>query len=138
MSNTIKISSPLQTAHKIKQNLEDQIRCITNQPGIFSQSPTDFSRNRKLSFETTVKIILSFGEQSLASELLSHFDFSLQTPTTFAFIQARSKIKLKAFEQLFDQTIPLGSKNKHYKDQVLVHDDSDINIPYNKSDSDTH
>ncbi|OTN89054.1 hypothetical protein A5819_001546 [Enterococcus sp. 7E2_DIV0204] len=139
MSNTIKISSPLPTAHKIKQNLEDQIRCITNQPEIFAQSPTDFSRSRKLSFETTLKIILSFGGQSLASELLSHFDFSLQTPTTSAFIQARSKIKLKAFEQLFNQTNPLGSKNKHYKGyQVLVHDGSDINIPYNKSDSDTH
>ncbi|MGH2131972.1 IS4 family transposase, partial [Enterococcus faecalis] len=56
MSNTIKIPSTLQAAHKIKQNLEDQIRCITNQPEIFAQSPTDFSRNRKLSFETTLKI----------------------------------------------------------------------------------
>lgn len=42
MSNTIKISSTLQAAHKIKQNLEDQIRCITNQPEIFAQFPTDF------------------------------------------------------------------------------------------------
>lgn len=67
MSNTIKISSTLQAAHKIKQNLEYQIRCITNQPGIFAQSPTDFSRNRQLSFETTLKIILSFGGQSLSS-----------------------------------------------------------------------
>ncbi|TKN07296.1 IS4 family transposase, partial [Enterococcus faecalis] len=59
MSNTIKITSTLQAAHKIKQNLEDQIRCITNQPEIFAQTPPDFSRNRKISFETTLKIILS-------------------------------------------------------------------------------
>lgn len=59
---------------------------MTNRPEIFAQSPTDFSRNRKLSFETTLKSILSFGGQSLASELLSYFDFSLQTPTTSAFI----------------------------------------------------
>ncbi|MGL9769076.1 hypothetical protein IGK31_003160 [Enterococcus sp. DIV1288f] len=42
MSNTSNISSTLQAAHKIKQNLEDQIRCITNQPEIFAQSPLDF------------------------------------------------------------------------------------------------
>lgn len=77
MSNTIKISSTLQAAHKIKQNLEDHIRCITNQPEIFAQSPTDFSLNRKLSFEKTLKIILSFGGQSLSSELFSYFDFTL-------------------------------------------------------------
>lgn len=139
MSNTINISSTLQAAHKIKQNLEDQIRCITNQPEIFAQSPTDFSRNRKLSFETTLKIILSFGGQSLSSELLSYFDFTLQTPTASAFVQARSKIKIEAFKQLFYRTIPSSNLNKQYKGyQLLAHDGSDINIPYDENDLESH
>lgn len=139
MSNTIKIPSTLQSAHKIKQNLEDQIRCITNQPEIFAQSPTDFSRNRKLSFETTLKIILSFGGQSLSSELLSYFDFTLQTPTASAFVQARSKIKIESFKQLFYRTVPSSNQNKQYKGyQLLAHDGSDINIPYDENDPESH
>ena len=69
LSNNIKKSKTLQTSHEIKQNLEHHIHSITDQPEIFAQSPLDFSRNRKLSFETTLKIILSFGGHSLSSEL---------------------------------------------------------------------
>ncbi len=67
LSNNIKKSKILETSHEIKQNLEHHIHFITDQPEIFAQSPLDFSRNRKLSFETTLKIILSFGGQSLSS-----------------------------------------------------------------------
>lgn len=56
--NTTKVSSTLQISHKVKRKLENQILKITNQPEIYAQSPFDFSRNRKLSFETTLKIIL--------------------------------------------------------------------------------
>ena len=139
MSNNIKKSKTLQTSHEIKQNLEHHIHSITDQPEIFAQSPLDFSRNRKLSFETTLKIILSFGGQSLSSELLSYFDFTLQTPTASAFVQARSKIKIEAFKQLFYRTIPSSNQNKQYKGyQLLAHDGSDINIPYDENDPESH
>lgn len=139
MLNTTKVPSTLQVSHQIKKNLEDQIHEITNHPEIYAQSPFDFSRNRKLSFETTIKIILSFGGQSLSSELLSHFNFTLKTPTASALVQARSKIKLKAFEQLFYRTIPSAQPNKLYKGyRIFAHDGSDLNIPYNEKESDTH
>jgi hypothetical protein len=129
LSNTIEKSQTLQTSHEIKQNLEHHIHSITNRPEIFAQSPLDFSRNRKLTFETTLKSILSFGGQSLSSELLSYFDFTLQTPTASAFVQVRSKIKIEAFKQLFYRTVPLSNQNKQYKGyQLLAHDGSDINI----------
>ena len=85
MLNTTKVPSTLQVSHQIKKNLEDQIHEITNHPEIYAQSPFDFSRNRKLSFETTIKIILSFGGQSLSSELLSHFNFTLKNPYRVCF-----------------------------------------------------
>lgn len=139
MSNTIEKSQTLQTSHEIKQNLEHHIHSITNRPEIFAQSPLDFSRNRKLTFETTLKIILSFGGQSLSSELLSYFDFTLQTPTASAFVQARSKIKIEAFKQLFCRTVPSSNQNKQYKGyQLLAHDGSDINIPYDENDPESH
>lgn len=126
-------------SHQIKNHLQHQIQTIVSQPELFAKSPLDFSRNRKLSFDKTLKTILSFGGKSLASELLSHFDFSTQTPTVPAFVQARNKIKIEAFEQLFYQTIPPGTKDKYYKGyQLLAHDGSDINIPYNEKDPDTH
>lgn len=116
-------------SHQIKNHLEHQIHTIVSQPELFAKSPLDFSRNRKL----------SFGGKSLASELLSLFDFSPQTPNVPAFVQARNKIKIEAFEQLFYQTIPSGAQDKCYKGyQLLAHDGSDINIPYNEKDPDTH
>lgn len=138
LSNANKIPVTIQTSHKIKQDLENQIVSISSQPELFAQSPTDFSRNRKLSFETTLKIILSFGGQSLSSELLSHFNFSLQTPTASALVQARSKIKINAFEQLFYQTVPSEKQKKLYKGhQIFAHDGSDLNIPYDANEPDS-
>jgi hypothetical protein len=138
-SHSTTVSSPLQVSHKIKQQLEDKIRSIANQPEIFAQSELDFSRNRKLSFETTLKIILSLGGQSLASELLTHFNFTLQTPTVSAFVQARNKIKLQAFEQLFYSTVPNEKQPKTFKGyRILAHDGSDINIPYDEEDIESH
>lgn len=133
------VSSPLQGSHKVKQQLEDTIHSIASQPEVFAQSALDFSRNRKLSFETTIKIILSLGGKSLASELLTYFDFTLQTPTVSAFVQARSKIKHQAFEKLFYKTIPKANQAKTFKGyRLLAHDGSDINITYDKVDIESH
>ncbi|GHU42819.1 hypothetical protein FACS1894193_08770 [Bacilli bacterium] len=44
------------------------------------------------------------GGQCLSSELLHYFNFSSVTPTDSAFIQARKKIKIEAFEKLFQAT----------------------------------
>lgn len=138
-SHSTTVPLPIQGAHKIKQQLEDEIHSITSQPEIFAQSALDFSRNRKLSFETTIKIILSLGGKSLASELLTHFDFTLQTPTVSAFVQARSKIKIEAFKQLFYNTIPNKKQYKTFKGyRLLAHDGSDINIAYDEKDIESH
>lgn len=126
------ISQNIAVSHQIKNHLEHQIHTIVSQPELFAKSPLDFSRNRKLSFDKTLKMILSFGGKSLAIELLSHFEFSPQTPTVPAFVQARNKIKIEAFEQLFYQTIPSGTQDKCYKGfQLLAHNGTDINIPFN-------
>lgn len=133
------VPSSLQVSHKVRQQLEDTIRSIASQPEVFAQSSLDFSRNRKLSFETTIKIILALGGKSLSSELLTYFDFTLQTPTVSAFVQARSKITVHAFEQLFYSTIPKEKQTKTFKGyRLFAHDGSDINIPYDKEDIESH
>ena len=67
-------------------------------------SAVDFTRNRKLNFETTIKNVISMETGSLKDELLKLNDYSVDTPTASAFIQARSKIRVEAFQILFDRS----------------------------------
>lgn len=70
---------------------------------IFCVNPdTDFTRNRMLDFETTMKIVLCMGASPIKDELLKFNDFSIATPSASAFVQARSKIKPEAFKALFN------------------------------------
>ena len=63
-----------------------------------SENPdTDFIRSRKLDFKTTISSILCMENGSLKDELYKFFDYSLTTPTSSAFVQSRSKIKMEAF-----------------------------------------
>ena len=88
MSNTIKISSPLQTAHKIKQNLEDQIRCITNQPEILLNLPLIFlgiesyllKQHLKLSFLSEDKVLLVSYSRILISRYKPRLHLHLYKP----------------------------------------------------------
>ena len=49
-----------------------------------------------------MKIILCMGAFSIKDELFKFNDFSIDTPSASAFVQARSKIKPEAFKTLFD------------------------------------
>ena len=98
----------------LKNVLFHNIKNLSNVCSIFCVNPdTDFTRNRKLDFETTMKIILCMGASSIKDELLKFNDFSIDTPSTSAFVQARSKIKPEAFKALFD-----GFNNKTFKKKL--------------------
>lgn len=123
----------------IKYKLEQAISSIVKHSERFTISPQDFSRNRKLNLETSLKFILAMGGQSLSSELLKYFKFSPITPTASAFIQARKKIKIEAFEKLFQATRTFDRCQKQYKGYLLyAHDGSDINLPRDKLDHTTY
>ena len=53
------------------------------------------------------------GSSSIKDELLKFNDFSIDTPSASAFVQARSKIKPEAFKALFD-----GFNNKTFKKKL--------------------
>ncbi|GAB2022188.1 hypothetical protein RyT2_12620 [Pseudolactococcus yaeyamensis] len=79
------------------------------------------------------------GGQSLSSELLHYFKFSPVTPTASAFIQARKKIKIEAFEKLFQTTHAFDRCQKNYKGYLLyAHDGSDLRLPRDKMDATTY
>ena len=81
--------------------LNCSIKKIAEVLSIFCEnSAADFTPNRNFTFETTLKNIICIETGSLKDKLLKLNDFSLKTPTASAFVQARSKIKVDAFQSI--------------------------------------
>lgn len=105
---------------------------------LISCTDTDFTRKRKLSFTDTMMIILSMAGDPIREELYSYFDYSIDTATASAFVQARSKILPEAFEELlhlFNKAYPCTETYKGYR--LIAVDGSDLCIPYDPDDLDT-
>ena len=101
-------------------------------------SETDFTRDRKLNFKTTMKNVICLGASSLNNELLKLNDFSIDTPTASAFVQARSKIRVDAFKNLFDKFNKKTHVNKLWKGYRLIAiDGSELPIDNTVYDEDT-
>ena len=69
----------------------------------YTKSPTDFTRNRKLNAETTLKVVLNMQGNSLNTELLNAFPDIDQRMTASAFEQAKGKLRPEAFEHIFHE-----------------------------------
>ena len=73
-----------------------------------------------------MKNIIYLKTGTLKDALLKLNDFSTQTPTASAFIQARSKIKVEAFKLLFDRFNEKTHEDKLYKGYRLLPIDNTI------------
>lgn len=99
---------------------------------------SNFTRHRKLNFETTMKNIICMKTGSIKGELLKLNDFSINTPTASAFVQAKSKIKVNAFKTLFDRFNKKTHKDKLYNGyRLLVIDGSELLIDNTIYDEET-
>lgn len=88
----------------LKNLLNFNIRKLAEVSSLFCENiETDFTRYRKLDFETTMKNIICIETGSLKDKLLKIYNYSIETPTPSAFIQARDEIKVDAFKILFDR-----------------------------------
>ena len=97
--------------------LNCSIKKIAEVLSIFCEnSAADFTPNRNFTFETTLKNIICIETGYLKDKLLKLNDFSLKTPTASAFVQARSKIKVEAFQTLFNSFNEKIHKEKLFKD----------------------
>ena len=96
---------------------------------LVNQPLSDFTRNRKLPFEETVKLLLSMNTQGLSSNLLEHFNFTPCVPSASALSQQRQKIHLSAFRFLFDYVSSGFEDVKTYKGyRLLTADGSALKI----------
>lgn len=123
-------------ASKVKKNLLNLIRHITNEKDKYVRNPQkDFSRNRKLSLEKTTRLLLSLSGQSTQDDLLDFYGHTEETPTVSALTQQRDKILPTYFPEIlkrFNNQYPGKARYKGYR--LLACDGSDINIFRNPDD----
>ena len=125
---------------RIKNLLDNIIADLSANREQYVKNPgVDFTRDRKLSFEKVIELILSMKGGSLENEL---YDFFGKDPkaiaSSSAFIQQRDKLTDDLFIDLFHNFTNAMTDMKLYKGyRLLAVDGSDINIAYDK-ESDTY
>ena len=120
--------------HKISKL--DRLKAVDH---LISDEGRDFTRDRKLLFPDMIKTILSMAGKPVREELLDHFDYSADSATASAFVQARSKIEPEAFRCLFDMMNKEYPCIKTFKSYHLIAvDGSDLAISYNQQDEETY
>lgn len=124
----------------IKEKLTSIIKEMSETPELFVKNPgQDFSRNRKLSFETVIQLLLSMGGNSIYSELLEYSGYDVNTATTSAFVQQRNKILPFAFEFMLHEFTNSLYETKLYQGyRMLAVDGSDLHIATNPKDINTY
>ena len=107
---------------------------------LFAQNPEiDFTRNRKLNFETLIKFFLSMEGSSLSKEILEYFQYDTDAASVSAFNQQRKKLLPEALEFLFQEfNAAFLGKKKYHDFTILACDGSDINITRNPDDEETY
>ena len=99
----------------------------------FTSKPTDFTRNRKLNAQTTIKTTLNMQGNSLNTELIDAFPDVNDRMTASAYEQAKGKLKPSVFKyilQKYNESMEEYRKlNNTYR--VFAIDGSDFNPPYN-------
>jgi len=124
----------------VKETLSSLIVELSASPTLFVKNPgRDFTRKRKLPFETVMQLLISMGGSSIFKELLESQGYDADTATSSAFIQQRDKILPCAFEFLLHEFTQSHSNIKKYRGyRLLATDGSDLHTPTNPHDTDTH
>jgi hypothetical protein len=124
----------------VKEKLTEIISKMAAEPKPFVNNPkVDFTRNRKLSFETVMRLMLSMGGNSLTNELMEYFNYNVDMASSSAFIQQRDKLLPFAFEFLLNEFTHSFQDLKTYEGyRLLAADGSELNIYHSPNDVDTY
>ena len=117
----------LNYADQQKALLDSIINNAVSQRELLVNPNTDFIRDRKLSLETMLKIIISMQGGSINRELYD-YDKNIDV-TSSAFIQQRDKITPEMFRYIFQEYNKISNDTKTHKGyKLLAVDGSDVNI----------
>jgi len=127
-------------ASSLKQKLTSLIREMSATPAPYVKNPEkDFTRKKKLPFETVMQLLISMGGNSLYKELLESQGYDANTATTSAFVQQRNKILPSAVEFLFHKFTQSHTDLKLYRGyRLLAIDGSDLHFATDPADTDTY
>lgn len=127
-------------ANSLKETLTSLIREMSAAPAPYVKKPEkDFTRKKKLPFETVMQLLISMGGNSLYKELLESQGYDVNTATTSAFVQQRNKILPSAVEFLFHEFTQSYTDIKDYRGyRLLAIDGSDLHIATDSADTDTY
>jgi hypothetical protein len=127
-------------ANSLKQKLTSLIREMSAEPAPYVKNPEkDFTRKKKLPFETVMQLLISMGGNSLYKELLESQGYDANTATTSAFVQQRNKILPSAVEFLFHKFTQSHTDLKCYRGyRLLAIDGSDLHFATDSTDADTY
>ncbi len=104
-----------------KKVLFNTIQILNDSRSLFVENQeTDFTRQRKLPFDRVLENVICFEGGAMNDELLKLSDYSINTPTVSAMIQARNKIKPDAFKALFDIFNEKTMRIKEFKGYRLL------------------
>lgn len=121
---------------RVKQVLRTKIQEMAAYSWLYVRNPgRDFTRDRKLNFETTLQCLITMESGSLQKELLSLFQYNPHTPTASALVQQRAKILPEALEFLFHDFNDAFPSYRTYRGyRLLACDGADANIAHNPAD----
>lgn len=127
-------------ANSLKETLTSLIREMAAAPAPYVKKPEkDFTRKKKLPFETVMQLLIFMGGNSLYKELLESQGYDVNTATTSAFVQQRNKILPSAVEFLFHEFTQSYTNIKDYRGyRLLAIDGSDLHIATDSADTDTY
>lgn len=125
---------------QVKQKLKLAISHVTESKDEFVLRPgKDFTRNRKLSMDTMIQLLISMGGNTLRKEMYDWFHYASDTATVSAFVQQRNKLLPAAFESIFHRFAKECTMNSYYSGyRVLAIDGSDLRLPANANDPETY
>ena len=127
-------------AQYVKIKLLESIKSLESLKRMYvKHTDEDFSRTRKLTFDTMIKLILEMGGKALGYELRHYFSFALDAPTASAFIQRRNLISPDAFLYLFHAfnfSVPSEKLFEGYR--LVACDGTDLNIARNPNDKENY
>jgi len=124
----------------LKETLLSLIREVSESPGLFVKTPgCDFTRDRKLTFESVVRLIISMGGNSIYKELLESHGYDENTATTSAFVQQRDKILPCFFEYLLHEFTKAHTAPLTYRGyRLFAVDGSSLHVPTDPGDLETY
>ena len=109
----------------VKEKLNEIIQDMSDHKWLFVTNPGhDFTREDcgKLSFQDTIKLILSMGKGTTSDEIIDYFKMDPnQIPTQSALVQRRAQIDLSAFEYLFSEfSTAFPQTTAKFKDHCIL------------------